>query len=153
MSPSYTFACSIQQEGTPKTPELIGSAEGAIVSLPIGKCQTSIAGCKAIGLEYFWHLWHPTIGSLGPGRKIKVSVCNIPGATPTQYNKGYSKEFTLKVFVGLDRTEDTQKMQGYLTLHIFECFAMSMEDIWIAHAQSQTLNFTHYKNSKEETNL
>ena len=153
MPPSYTFACSIQQEGTPKAPELSGSAEGAIVSLPVGKCQTSIAGCKAIVVEYFWHLRYPAIGSLGPGRKIKVSVCNIPGATPTQYSKGYSKEFTVKVFVGLDRKEGNQKMQGYLTLHIFERFAMSMEDTWIAHAQSQTLNFAHYKNSKEEKNL
>ena len=43
-----------------------------------------------------------------------------------------------------DRAEGTQKMQGYLVRHIFECFNMRMEDLWTAHAQSQALNFTHY---------
>ena len=33
----------------------------------------------------------------------------IRGAAPTQYSKGSSKEFSLKVFVCFDRAEATQK--------------------------------------------
>ena len=32
-------------------------------------------------------------------------------------------------------------MQGYLTLRIFQCFDMRMDDLWTAQAQSQARNF------------
>ena len=63
--------------------------------------------CISAGVLYFWQLWYPAIGSLGPRRKSKVSVRRIHDATPTQNSRGCSKEFTSKVFVCFDRAEGT----------------------------------------------
>ena len=64
---------------------------------------------SCVRLRYYLLLFIYAVSGLGPRANCKGSVCKVLGDTPTQYRKGYLKEFFFKVFVCYDRAESTQK--------------------------------------------